>query len=342
MANRFWHGLVTFGCGLTIPDEEEAIAKELMTPALIAAGITNDLFSYEKEYEDAMKAGHQDVVNAVWVLMGEHGISTEEAKLLCRKLIKEEIKKFVDTVEQVKVRTDLSADLRKYVEVMQYSLSGNVVWSLQCPRYHKTARYNDLQNLRAEHGVEAYPAQWPKLETRNEPASQDCQNTTLNGPDHGNETSDEVDLSPTQDHQHCSPTNGEEHVKGASNGIHSVPNGEENVNGDLNGVNSTSNGVSSSINSLPNAEEHIEDDSRGLKANGIEANGTYTNGDIVNNVHRNKVNGLENGVLDNQIARSPEAVPIKDMVALAIDKELPGLGDNVSCAMMIIHTLIGI
>ncbi|KAK2767552.1 hypothetical protein FQN54_003710 [Arachnomyces sp. PD_36] len=282
VGHMFWHGLVTFGCGLTIPDEEEAISKELMTPALIAASLTNDLFSYEKEYEDAMKAGHPDVVNAIWVMMGEHGISTEEAKLLCRKLIKEEIKKFVRTVEEVKVRTDISADLRKYVEVMQYSLSGNVVWSLQCPRYHKTARYNDLQNLRAKHGVKTYPAQWPKLEI--EAPGHD---KASNGVNHTNGTSNG---ETSQDHQNGFSANGTTHVNGDSNGVNSVPNGKQ--------------------------------------VNGITANGTHTNGDAVNGTNNNKLNGHANGVHD-KIQPSPQAVPIEDMVALAINTELPGLSDKV-------------
>lgn len=61
------------------------------------------------------------------------------------KKIKECVAKYMVIVEDIKQRTDLSLDLRKYVEAMQYSLSGNVIWSLLCPRYHQGANYNDFQ-----------------------------------------------------------------------------------------------------------------------------------------------------------------------------------------------------
>ncbi len=38
---------------------------------------------------------------------------------------------------------DISLDLRKYVKAIQYSLSGNLVWSIYCPRYHPEASCND-------------------------------------------------------------------------------------------------------------------------------------------------------------------------------------------------------
>ena len=48
-----WHGLVNFGCAITIPEEEEEEAKRLILPALIHASLLNDLYSFEKEKNDA-------------------------------------------------------------------------------------------------------------------------------------------------------------------------------------------------------------------------------------------------------------------------------------------------
>ncbi|KAI8623120.1 geranylgeranyl pyrophosphate synthase [Xylariaceae sp. FL1651] len=157
----FWHGLVTFGCAITIPEEQVDVTRELLTPALIAASLGNDLFSYEKEYEDTMNAGLPDVVNAIWVIMGEHGCTEAEAREICKERIRVENAKYVNVVRETKQRTDLCDDVKKYIEVMQYSLSGNLVWSIQCPRYNKGARFNELQLLRAEHGLTKYPSLWP-------------------------------------------------------------------------------------------------------------------------------------------------------------------------------------
>jgi hypothetical protein len=134
-----------------------SICEELVLPAVVAASLTNDLFSYEKEYEAAQAAGLPDIVNALWVLMREHNISLEEAETRCRTRIKEEVASYVRIVKEAMSRDDLSRDAKKYIELMQYSVSGNVVWSLQCPRYHKHMHYNERQILRGMHGVARYP-----------------------------------------------------------------------------------------------------------------------------------------------------------------------------------------
>lgn len=166
--HRFWFGVVTFGMGITIPEGESELCARLMRPAWIAAGLTNDLFSWAKEHEAAMRNGQPDVVNAIWVLMGEHSITEAQAKKLCREKIKVAVADYLQVIKENCNNTNISLDLRKYIIAMQYSLSGNVVWSLQCPRYHPEAQYNQVQLLRMKHGVAAYPG--PKLNiTRKRP-----------------------------------------------------------------------------------------------------------------------------------------------------------------------------
>ena len=148
---------MTFGMGLTIPEEEMSICAQLCRPAWITAGLTNDLFSWEKEHDAAVENGQSDVVNAIWVLMGEHSITVDEAKAMCRQKIREAVAEYVQVVKETRIRTDISLDLRIYVEALQYSLSGNVVWSMQCPRYHPKASYNDRQQEWMKNGVPQIP-----------------------------------------------------------------------------------------------------------------------------------------------------------------------------------------
>lgn len=149
----FWHGMVTFGKGLTIPEEEMALCHDLMEPAWQALALQNDLFSYDKEEQDALKYDQPDVVNAVWIIMKEHNMTVDQAKQLCRNKIIEVVAKYLAVVERTRSDESLSLDLRKYIEAVQYSLSGNLAWSLTCPRYHAEAEYNDLQLKRMKHGV---------------------------------------------------------------------------------------------------------------------------------------------------------------------------------------------
>lgn len=139
--------------GITIPEEETELCRELMRPAWIAVGLQNDLYSWPKEKEVADRNGHTHVVNAIWVLMREHNLSVEDAEMLCRKMIKDWVTKYMQIVRKNKDNQRISMDLRKYIEAMQYSISGNVAWSLACPRYNPAASFNKAQLEWMQNGV---------------------------------------------------------------------------------------------------------------------------------------------------------------------------------------------
>lgn len=131
-----WFGTVIFGMALTILEEELDLCKQLARPAYVALSLTNNLFSWEKERDQAERDGIPHVINAIWVLIHERSITELEAKDLCRAKIKESVAEYTCVVEDSKKNPDLSLDVRKYLEALQYSISGNLVWSLSCPRYN--------------------------------------------------------------------------------------------------------------------------------------------------------------------------------------------------------------
>ena len=131
--------------GISIPKEELDLCHELANTAYLNLCLTNDLYSWQVEYEKAVAMGQDDIVNIIAVLMEEHGISEEEAKAICREKIKVTVVGFRKTVMDTTERTDVSTDLKKYLEALLYTISGNLVWSLDCPRYHRWASYNEKQ-----------------------------------------------------------------------------------------------------------------------------------------------------------------------------------------------------
>ena len=136
---------------LTIPDTEMDLCKKLGFPAWSALALTNDLYSWEKEQGEAKKMGALHVVNAIWVLMGEHSITEAEARVRCRRKIKECVAETLRVVEDTKANLELSRDLRIYLEAILYSVSGNLVWSIYCPRYHPERAFDDVvQSMMAE------------------------------------------------------------------------------------------------------------------------------------------------------------------------------------------------
>ncbi|KAI1498011.1 isoprenoid synthase domain-containing protein [Biscogniauxia marginata] len=132
-----WFGTLTFAMALTIPQEEYNLCMELARPGYAALGLTNDLYSWAKERETAKRAGQDYVFNAVWVIMNERSVSEEEAKSICSEVIKKYVAEYCQVVEKTRNDRDLSRDLRAYIEAVMYSISGNLVWSIYCPRYHK-------------------------------------------------------------------------------------------------------------------------------------------------------------------------------------------------------------
>ncbi|KAK1245660.1 hypothetical protein MKX07_004729 [Trichoderma sp. CBMAI-0711] len=132
-----WFGTLTFGMGLTIPDEEYDLCMELARPGYAVLGLTNDLYSWPKERQAAEKAGQDYVFNAIWVIMHERQVSEEEAKAICAEEIRRHARIFCDNVDETKRNLALSRDVRAYVEAVMYSCSGNLVWSIYCPRYHE-------------------------------------------------------------------------------------------------------------------------------------------------------------------------------------------------------------
>ena len=277
---RLWHGLVTFGCAITIPDEEADEVRELLTPALITASLTNDLFSFEKERDDS------NVQNAVLVVMREHGCSEEKAREICKERIRTECANYVRVVKDTRTRTDLSDDTKRYIEVMQYTLSGNVAWSTQCPRYNAGAKWNELQLLRAKYGVEKFPARWPPKDTNSDPSV------------------------------------GIEYKKPHMNGYtksNALKEGNFKMNGEemhySNGV-----GISNGVNG------HDVGNHESPKVNGHKRKRESNNAD--DDIRMNGTNGVKKSACSSRSRADP--LVLEDVVSLALDSNIPDLGDDVS------------
>jgi hypothetical protein len=127
--------MLTFGMALTIPDDELSLCMRLARPGYAAISLTNDLYSWQKEREDAAASGLDYVFNAVWVIMRERTCSEEKALEVCRNEIRRYIAEF-DALVNGPESSALSRDTRAYLEAVRLSHVGNLVWSIYCPRYH--------------------------------------------------------------------------------------------------------------------------------------------------------------------------------------------------------------
>ncbi|KAJ4361011.1 uncharacterized protein N0V89_001580 [Didymosphaeria variabile] len=138
-------GLITFGMGLTIPESDMDKCNKDTAPACAAIALANDLFSWDKERDLAKRDNLPHIVNAVWVIMGQYSVSEEEARKICHSKVVELVEEYKETVERYKNDQSICLDLKKYAEALLYNISGNLIWSLTCPRYNPGTELNSCQ-----------------------------------------------------------------------------------------------------------------------------------------------------------------------------------------------------
>ncbi|KAL4935889.1 hypothetical protein BDV06DRAFT_228397 [Aspergillus oleicola] len=149
----FWYGLLTFAQAITIPEDELDMCHQLATTAYLHMALVNDLVSWEKEHQNAIALGKDYCTNFIFVAMEEHGLSENEAQERCRSKIKKATVEYLQIFEDTKARNDLSHDTMRYLESVLYSMSGNIVWGLNCPRYYTSASYSERQLEWMKNGI---------------------------------------------------------------------------------------------------------------------------------------------------------------------------------------------
>lgn len=141
-----------FGMGMTLTAEEDELLAGVIRPCYASLALANDYFSFDRELQDAQGTAGSKPLNAVWMYMQWRGVCITSAKHLVREATNRYEQQFLEFCD--KFRTDhapIPDKLDRYLRGLCYQVSGNVVWSLNCPRYHPEFRYDP--NAGIEHLV---------------------------------------------------------------------------------------------------------------------------------------------------------------------------------------------
>ncbi|KAK4151149.1 isoprenoid synthase domain-containing protein [Chaetomidium leptoderma] len=138
-------GLFIFAMGLQIPEDQQQICLELSHSFWLQTSLANDYHSWEREKKTASDHGQAVVTNAICVLMEKHSMTCDEAKAVCREKARQHATEYVDVVATTQGRDDLCRDAKFLLDALRFGISGNVVWGLQCPRYHAERELNSAQ-----------------------------------------------------------------------------------------------------------------------------------------------------------------------------------------------------
>ncbi|KAK4032036.1 isoprenoid synthase domain-containing protein [Parachaetomium inaequale] len=140
----FVESTMLFGMGMTLTPEEDALLADVVRPCYAALALANDYFSFDREWAEIQTnpVGGKPI-NAVWLYMQWRGLDAPIAKRLVTEAANRYETRFLELCEQFRRQhAPVSPKLDVYLRALSYQVSGNVVWSLNCPRYHPEFRYD--------------------------------------------------------------------------------------------------------------------------------------------------------------------------------------------------------
>jgi geranylgeranyl pyrophosphate synthase len=132
----FWP-MVQFSMGIMITDEDAAFVKDVFAPAEDALMLTNDYWSWEREYEASKQMGAGRLVNAVELLMRTKGMSDKEGHKSLKNMIIDLEQEYLRRKTQFYIdHPDLPLYLRRWIECCGLIVAGNHYWCSACPRHN--------------------------------------------------------------------------------------------------------------------------------------------------------------------------------------------------------------
>lgn len=149
--DSFVEAIMLFGMGMTLTQEERALLGDITRPCFASLALANDYFSFDHEWaelQDNPGVTTKPMINAVSLYMQWQGVNVTTAKQLVIEACNRFETGFLNLCEQFRrEHAPLSPKLDLYLRALSYQIPGNVVWSLNCPRYHPEYRYDPNTGL---------------------------------------------------------------------------------------------------------------------------------------------------------------------------------------------------
>jgi ophiobolin F synthase len=149
---RFVEAVLLFGMGMTLTEEEDIQLDPIRDQCYAALSLANDFFSFDREYTEFKDSGKsQTLRNSVWLHMQWYNVDVADAKTMTLRATKRYEQEFLKSCEEFRQQNaPVSEKLDKYLDALAYQVSGNVVWSLNCPRYYTEYRYDPNAGIEDE------------------------------------------------------------------------------------------------------------------------------------------------------------------------------------------------
>ncbi|KAL4891304.1 isoprenoid synthase domain-containing protein [Aspergillus ambiguus] len=153
------NGMARFAYKLTLTGEEEQLVTPLTQLIMNVLTLHNDYFSWDKENEFYNSSEEKlPMSNAVTLYMKWYSMSVEDAKDAIRAVAVQKEQEYLQKKEKFLGEQPVSPAIMRWLNIMEHMVSGNLLWSLTCPRYHRKPnnQYVDYYELRCRQGY-AFP-----------------------------------------------------------------------------------------------------------------------------------------------------------------------------------------
>lgn len=128
--------MVEYGMGFRLTQEEKASVKHIMDPIEEGLILTNDYWSWDREYKEWTENGSR-LANSVGVIWKLRDVDFDEARNIVKDRIiyleQTYLRRLTDFYE---THPDLPIHIKRWLEASGSVISGSHYWSSSCPRYH--------------------------------------------------------------------------------------------------------------------------------------------------------------------------------------------------------------
>ncbi|KAJ6050483.1 uncharacterized protein N7446_010592 [Penicillium canescens] len=130
----FWP-MVLFATNLHLSEEQHALVQPIIAAAEEALCWANDYFSYEREVWELETGKAKRIVNLVEMVSRTKGLSSTDAKAEVKRMILDAEAKYCRLRDDLlSSHPDMTLDLKRWIEYIGLSISGNHYWLSACSR----------------------------------------------------------------------------------------------------------------------------------------------------------------------------------------------------------------
>ncbi|TGO08094.1 hypothetical protein BTUL_0226g00050 [Botrytis tulipae] len=137
---RICREMLIYTADVNLNDDERSSLEPVILPLLKAMVLTNDYYSWEKEYDEYNRTnGSMPMVNAIWLLKHLREVEDSKARELLRDRILEDEMKYCRLRDEYIQTENPSPDIKRFLGLFELAAAGNRFWHATSKRYNAWA-----------------------------------------------------------------------------------------------------------------------------------------------------------------------------------------------------------